>query len=219
MPDGMALALFDLDHTLLAGDSESLWYGYLYRKGLVGEKSLRALAKYSSDYEKGRLDFECYMRFMLNPLVEHPRERMVQLRREFLDFHIIPLLRMRRRLDWHRVRADQLVLITAAHAFLARPIARMLGMDVVLCTHPEQVEGKYTGMISGIPCFREGKSTLLEQWRAAWGKNLKGSWFYTDSHNDMPVLLRVEHPVVVSADSTLHNEALKRGWRIQINSP
>ncbi len=211
----MALAIFDLDNTLLAGDSDYLWGRFLVEHGLVdGEAYERANERFYQAYKEGSLDIFEFLRFSLRPLAEHPVEELEEWRRDFMEEKIEPILlpAAHALLDRHRERGDTLVIITATNRFVTRPIADRLGVHELIATDPEFREGRYTGEVAGIPCFQEGKVKRLEQWLAEHGGDLAGSWFYSDSHNDLPLLERVEHPVAVDPDPTLEAEARKRGW-------
>ncbi len=211
----MALAIFDLDNTLLAGDSDYLWGRFLAEHGLVdGEAYERANERFYQAYKEGSLDIFEFLRFSLRPLAEHPVEELEEWRRDFMEEKIEPILlpAAHALLDRHRERGDTLVIITATNRFVTRPIADRLGVHELIATDPEFREGRYTGEVAGIPCFQEGKVKRLEQWLAEHGGDLAGSWFYSDSHNDLPLLERVEHPVAVDPDPTLEAEARKRGW-------
>ena len=211
----MALAIFDLDNTLLAGDSDYLWGRFLVEHGLVdGEAYERANERFYQAYKEGSLDIFEFLRFSLRPLAEHPVEELEEWRRDFMEEKIEPILlpAAHALLDRHRERGDTLVIITATNRFVTRPIADRLGVHELIATDPEFREGRYTGEVAGIPCFQEGKVKRLEQWLAEHGGGLAGSWFYSDSHNDLPLLERVEHPVAVDPDPTLEAEARKRGW-------
>ena len=114
----------------------------------------------------------------------------------------------------HRTKGDTLLIITATNRFITAPIAERLGVDHLIAVNPEVKEGRYTGRVSGIPSYREGKVTRLEKWLEDQDLTMEGAWFYSDSHNDLPLLEIVEHPVAVDPDDTLREIAKERQWRI-----
>lgn len=213
----MSLAIFDLDHTLLAGDSDYLWGRFLAQEGVVdGEAYDRENHRFYEEYKAGTLDIHEFLAFSLRPLAEHPLEVLEQLRTRFIDGRILPLITPAARalLDRHRAAGDELLIITATNRFITEPIAEALGVDALLATDPEMKGGRYTGRVSGVPSFREGKVTRLHAWLERTGHNLVGSWFYSDSHNDLPLLELVEYPVAVDPDDALASHAEVRDWPV-----
>ncbi len=213
----MSLAIFDLDNTLLGDDSDYLWGQFLVRKGLVdGEVYARENQRFYEDYKTGRLDIHEFLAFSLKPLSEHPREELDALHREFMQEVIAPVMLPAAQLllEKHRAQGDTLLIITATNSFITRPIAMALGVDNLIATEPEVVDGRFTGRVSGTPCFQEGKVERLKDWLTVHQQNLAGSWFYSDSHNDLPLLELVSHPVAVDPDETLADHAAARGWPV-----
>lgn len=214
----MPLALFDLDYTLLSGDSDHGWGHFLAERGVVdAETFMERSDHYLVEYDAGRLDMEEFLAFQLAPLAREPYERLLVLREEYLVEKIKPMISnaARELVDSHRRQNDKLVVITATNDFITRPIAGMFGIDELIATELEFVDGAFTGKVVGVPCFREGKVTKLREWMARTGHDdLSGSWFYTDSRNDVPLLEQVDHPVAVNPDAVLEQEALRRGWPI-----
>jgi len=211
----LALALFDLDNTLLAGDSDHLWGEFLADQGVVDRDWYKSEnLRYYRAYVEGTLDIREFLNFSLRPLSEHPREHLDAWHRRFMRERIEPVMlpAARRLIARHRRAGDRLLVITATNAFITRPIATAFGIDDLLATEPEIVDGRYTGRVSGIPCFQEGKVLRLEAWMRRHGGSLAASHFYSDSVNDLPLLNRVEHPVAVDPDPRLHGEAERRGW-------
>ncbi len=217
----MSLALFDLDNTLLAGDSDHLWGEFLAVRGIVdGAHYRRENDRFLREYEAGSLDIHAFLRFSLDVLARHDPADLRAWRREFIDAWIRPRI-ARGAPDLvarHREAGDRLVLITATNRFVTEPIAELLGVDTLIATEPEWQAGRYTGEVTGTPCFREGKITRLEQWLASTSFNasdpLSASTFYSDSHNDVPLLERVAHPVAVDPDPKLTATAQQRGWPV-----
>ena len=213
----MALALFDLDNTLLGGDSDYLWGRFLVEQGLVdGERYERENARYYAQYRAGTLDIREFLRFALQPLATHDLATLHAWRARYLKDKIAPILLPAAQdlVEKHRAQGDTLLIITATNRFVTEPIAAMYGIEHLLATDPEMVAGRYTGEISGVPCYREGKVQRLEMWLADQGMEMGESWFYSDSHNDLPLLECVTHPVAVDPDETLRQEAESKGWPV-----
>jgi HAD superfamily hydrolase (TIGR01490 family) len=212
----MKLALFDLDDTLLDGDSEVLWCDYLTREGIFDMTGIR---EFMQSYREGGFDFAAFMRFQLRPLARLSDDELASHRATFLERDLFPRVSavMRARLDEHRGQGHVLVGVSAAHDFLAEPIFERLGLDAGLCTMSERRDGRYTGEFVGTPCFAEGKIVRLDAWlasqRTEW-KAVSESWFYSDSYNDLPLLERVEHAVAVRPDSRLRAVAQATSWEI-----
>jgi HAD superfamily hydrolase (TIGR01490 family) len=211
------LAIFDLDNTLLDGDSDYLWGGYLARHGLVdGAEYARENERFYREYQAGTLDIQEFLRFSLRPLREHPRARLEALRARFLEEQIEPIMTLAARalVERHQSAGDILLIITATNAFVTAPIAERFGVPHLIATLPAERDGAYTGEVEGVPSFREGKVVRLEQWLNEQGLDLDGSCFYSDSHNDLPLLERVERPIAVNPDAQLRATAETRGWPI-----
>jgi HAD superfamily hydrolase (TIGR01490 family) len=213
----MALALFDLDNTLLAGDSDHLWGHFLVARGLVDrDRYAQANERFYREYQDGTLDIDAFLRFALAPLSANPRGLMESLRERFLHEAIMPIMLPAGRdlIERHRAAGDTLMIVTATNAFVAAPIAAAFGIPHLIATEPERIDGRYTGAVAGIPAFREGKVRRLDDWLAGRGEDLQGSTFYSDSHNDLPLLRHVERPVAVDPDPRLRASALELGWPI-----
>lgn len=213
----MALAMFDLDNTLLAGDSDFLWGEFLVEQGLVDAAEYEAAnTRFYQDYLDGSLDIHAFLSFSLRPLTQHEPDLLHNWRRRFVAEKIHPLVlpAARKLVAEHRRRGDTLLIITATNHFITEPIAELLGVENLLATRPEFLDGRYTGRYVGIPTFRAGKVQALQSWLAKHTMNLAGSWFYSDSHNDLALLEHVEHPVAVDPDPILRAHADGRGWPI-----
>ncbi|HEC12962.1 MAG TPA: HAD family hydrolase [Acidiferrobacteraceae bacterium] len=213
----MSLAIFDLDNTLIRGDSDYQWGQFLIAKGVVDPGyAKREHDRYYADYLAGNLDIYAFLDFQLKPLAENDRSTLEVWRREFIDRHILELITAaaQQLVDDHRKKGDTLLIITATNSFLTRPIADAFGINHLIGTDPEEKQGQFTGKVVGIPSYREGKVERLNQWMAEHGENLTHSWFYSDSHNDLPLLDLVEHPVAVNPDGILAAHARERGWPI-----
>jgi HAD superfamily hydrolase (TIGR01490 family) len=214
----MALAIFDLDNTLLDGDSDYLWGCFLVERGLVdGERYEAENRRFYDQYLNGSLDIHEFLRFQLQPLARYRREQLQQWRAQFLREKIDPILLPRARdlLERHRGQGDELLIITATNRFITGPIAERFAVPHLLATEPETTaNGEYTGGVSGTPCFQGGKVERLQTWLDERGLTLADSWFYSDSHNDLPLLEKVSHPVAVDPDDTLRAVAGTRGWPV-----
>ncbi|MEO7558479.1 MAG: HAD family hydrolase [Gammaproteobacteria bacterium] len=211
----MSLAIFDLDNTLLGGDSDYLWGLFLIEHGIV-ERGLyeRENQRFYDEYRAGTLDIYAFLEFQLRPLAAHDMATLYEWRRQFLREQIHPIIlpKARELVQRHRAQGDELLIITATNSFITEPIAEEFGVPELLASEPEIRDGRYTGRVEGVPCFREGKVTRLEAWLNGRGVDLEDSWFYSDSHNDLPLLQRVDHPVAVDADATLLAHARQQGW-------
>ena len=213
----MPLAVFDLDHTLLNGDSDFAWGQFLIERGVVDRRTYEgANAAFYAAYKAGTLDIYAFLRFALQPLAAHERAQLNAWHAEFMQEKIRPMIApaARELIEWHRRRGDTLLIITATNRFITEPIARELGIEHLLATDPAEENGRFTGDVSGTPCFQEGKVTRLREWLKATGHTLAGSSFYSDSHNDLPLLRLVSEPVAVNPDPILEAEARRLGWRI-----
>lgn len=213
----MALAIFDLDNTLLGGDSDYLWGRYLAENNIVDAQHYhdQNLAFYE-DYQRGQLDITAFLEFVFAPLAAHPMETLLAWRKDYLQQKIEPIILSKgiALIESHRAKGDDLLIITATNRFLTEPIAKKLGIDELIATDPEMIEGRFTGKVDGIPSFQQGKVTRLAHWLKERHKNLQGSFFYSDSHNDLPLLEQVDTPVVVDPDDRLREVAKQRGWKI-----
>ncbi|WP_111413868.1 HAD family hydrolase [Billgrantia lactosivorans] len=213
----MSLAIFDLDNTLLSIDSDHAWGEFLLEQGAVDAEAYReANDRFMADYEAGTLDIHAFLSVALRPLAENSPEQLAAWHQQFMASKIEPsiLPKGEELLARHRSRGDTLLIVTATNRFITGPIAERLGVDHLIAVEPEVQNGRYTGRVSGTPSYREGKVKRLEEWLADKDLTLDDAWFYSDSHNDLPLLRLVEHPVAVDPDPTLREEAEKRGWRI-----
>lgn len=213
----MALALFDLDNTLLAGDSDYLWGAFLIEHGIVNVSEFeRENERFYHEYKEGSLDIYEFLRFSFRPLRDNRPEDLERWRRDFLHEKIEPIIlpAARQLVEHHREMGDTLLIITATNEFVTAPIADRFGIPNLIATVPEKVDGHFTGEVAGRPSFREGKVERLLDWLNATGVDLAGSAFYSDSHNDIPLLERVDRPVAVDPDEYLLRHARDRGWPV-----
>jgi HAD superfamily hydrolase (TIGR01490 family) len=212
----MSLAVFDLDYTLLEGDSESLWSQFLLEQGVVDQVFIDRITAFYSDYENGKMDFRIYETYLLQAMAALAPEQLEGLRTNFLcrlHYRLRPYVL--ERLNWHRYQGHQLLIITAANAFLARPLADLLGVRHLICTDVEMQDHCLTGKVLGTIPFREGKVAMLKSWLSHYSdRPLRDSWGYSDSFNDLPLLQWVRNPIAVTPDLALYNHALEHGWEI-----
>ena len=214
----MNLALFDLDNTLLACDSDYEWGQFLVDRGVLRRDEYEAQnAAFYEQYKAGTLDIHEFLGFALRPLAEHTPEELRRWHADFMDARIRPAIgpAARALVNRHLGAGDLCAVVTATNSFVSGPVAREFGVMHLVATEPEQVAGRFTGRVAGIPCFREGKIARVDAWLAAQGRRLQDfgeSAFYSDSHNDLPLLERVTRPVAVDPDPRLAAVAQARGW-------
>jgi HAD superfamily hydrolase (TIGR01490 family) len=216
----MKLCLFDLDNTLLAGDSDYEWGQFLIDQGVLKREQYEAQnAEFFEQYKAGTLDIHEFLGFALRPLAAHAPQELEHWHAEFMRSRIAPMIGaparalVRRHLD----AGELCAVVTATNSFVTAPIAREFGVPHLVATEPERVAGRFTGRVAGTPCFRDGKIERVEAWLASLGYRLEQftqSAFYSDSHNDLPLLERVTRPVAVDPDATLAAEAKLRGWPV-----
>jgi len=203
---------------LLSGDSDFEWAQFLIGKGVLDREVHEARNRaFYEQYKNGTLDIHEFMRFQLKPLSRHPRRELDAWHAEFMRERILPVIGQKARDLVAKHKDDLRVVITATNSFITAPIAREFGIEHLIATEPEQIDGEFTGKPSGTPAFREGKVTRLEEWLAARGQSLTAfgkSWFYSDSLNDLALLSRVTDPVAVDPDETLRAHAMKQNWPI-----
>jgi len=212
------LALFDLDNTILAGDSDYNWSRFLIQEGyLDGAIHAEKNEKFYADYKAGTLDIYAFVEFQFKPLARNPRTVLNQLLKKYVEEVIKPMITEKARalVKRHQDEGDLIIVITATNSFITKPIAELFGIENLIGTDPEEKEGEFTGKVSGLPSFKEGKVTRLESWLK--GKNLslasfENSYFYSDSHNDLPLMQKVTHPVAVDSDDVLSEYAKSKGW-------
>ena len=213
----MTLAIFDLDNTLLNGDSDYLWGQFLAQQGHVDAAHYeKENQRFYDEYVAGTLDILEFLEFSLAPLSQIEMSELSQLHNRFMDECIRPVITTKSRtlIQQHIDQNDTLLIITATNLFITAPIAEELGIPSILATEPEIINNRYSGKVSGTPCFREGKVERLTTWLKETGDNLADSCFYSDSHNDLPLLEMVTKPIAVDPDDTLRSHAEMKGWDI-----
>ncbi len=212
----MSLAMFDLDNTLIGGDSDYLWGEFLCEKGIIEDTaSFQKMNEYFyQQYEVGKLDIYAWAEFSFKVLTEYSIGELNDLRQNFIHQKIEPIFldKAQSCINQHKENGDTVLVITASNTFITAPIAEMYGINHLLATEPEFKDGRFTGKVSGVPCFQSGKIDNLMPWIEKHNKNLKGSYFYSDSHNDLPLLELVDNPVAINGDPRLTSTAKKNGW-------
>lgn len=211
----MALAIFDLDNTLISNDSDYLWGEFLIKNGYIDANEFaKQNDQFFEDYKNGTLDIVAYQRFALKPLGEQTAETLATWHKEFMQTFIEPIVlpKALALVEEHKAKGDRVMIITATNTFVTRPIGLRYGIDELLGTEGEMIDGRYTGEIKGVPTFQTGKVTRLNEWLKQENETLEGSFFYSDSFNDLPLLKIVDNPVVVDGDEKLQAIAKENGW-------
>ncbi len=214
------LALFDLDNTLLSGDSDFEWSQFLVEQGVLDRELFESKNfAFYEQYKVGTLNILEFLDFQLKPLSRHARKVLDAWHEDFMRIKIRPMMGVAARelVAKHRNAGDICVIITATNSFVTAPIAHEFGVDNLIGTDPEQINGEFTGYVTGVPSFREGKITRLESWMNERGWNWSSfseTFFYSDSLNDLPLLAKVKNPVAVDPDATLRKHAEQQGWPI-----
>jgi HAD superfamily hydrolase (TIGR01490 family) len=213
----VSVALFDLDNTLLGGDSDYLWGEFLVSVGAVPAKAhQQANERFFAQYQAGELDVDAFLAFQLKPLADNDVMSLLAWRERFVRELIAPLVLAKGRelIADHRRRNHCIAIVTSTNAFITRPIADLLGIEHLLATEPEFDGRRYTGRYLGKACSGSGKVHRVNEWATRQGLSLDDSWFYSDSYQDLPLLSTVEHPVAVDPDDELQRHAKLHGWPI-----
>ncbi|MDP1659906.1 MAG: HAD family hydrolase [Methylotenera sp.] len=212
------LALFDLDNTLLAGDSDYNWSLFLISEGLLDAKTHHERnEQFYLDYKNGCLNITEFLKFQLKPLSQHSKKFLDELHLKYMQKVIRPMMTQKAQdlVDKHKQAGDLCVVITATNSFVTKPIATAYGIEHLIGSDPEMVNGEYTGGVTGVPTYKEGKVIRINQWLEARGQQLpdfETSYFYSDSHNDLPLMNLITDPVAVDADEILTAYAKQQGW-------
>jgi HAD superfamily hydrolase (TIGR01490 family) len=217
----MNLALFDLDNTLIAGDSDVEWPKFLIKRGILDEAHhARHNDYFYAQYQAGTLDIYEFLDFQLEPLSRFSRSELDALHADYMAMHILPIIpaKARELLASHQLAGDRVMIVTATNRFITAPIARELGVEELIAVELEELDdGRYSGKPTGTPSFKEGKITRLNEWLASRGETLASyeqTFFYSDSRNDLPLLSIVSHPVAVDPDEVLRAHAKAQGWPV-----
>ena len=214
------LAIFDLDRTLITCDSDVAWAAYLAEKGIFNEDDGKKRDQFYADYDNGCLDIDAFLRFQLAPLGKFSRSELDRMHAEFMDKYIVHHITETAKniVQNHIDNNDTVVLVSATNEFVITPIAAQFGIhNVVGVRLVIDQNGNYTGEYTGTPSFKEGKIVRLNEWLAQHGKTMSDyqrTYFYSDSHNDLPLLRLVDNPVAVNPDAILRTEAIEKGWKI-----
>lgn len=213
----MPITIFDLDETLIAGDSDYEWGQFLIDKRLVNTKKFKEMNdRFYKQYKEGALNIDEYLNFSCSTLTQYSIQELQAFRSEFVAERIAPIIlkEAQNLVENHRKQGDTLLVITATIEFITRPIVDKFGIDTLIAPEPEILADRYTGKTIGLPSFGEGKVTRLHQWLKTQEISMEGSYFYSDSHNDLPLLRLVDNPVAVDPDQILKDEAQKHNWPI-----
>lgn len=213
----MALALFDLDNTLLNGDSDHSWGIYLADIGAVDADEQKKKQDYFYEqYTQGVLNIYEFCEFQFNVLTQNPLSQLQAWHDDYMLNVIEPMIVSGKAslIEKHRAAGDELVIITATNNFITAPIAKRLAVDTLISTEAEFIDGVFTGKVKGTPCFQEGKIIRLNEWLKSQNKEMQESYFYSDSINDLPLLEIVNHPIAVTPDDKLRAHAEKLNWPI-----
>lgn len=213
----VSLVLFDLDNTLIAGDSDHLWGEFMVQQGLVDATSYRARNdEFYLAYQRGELDIEAYLNFSLEPLARFSLDELECYHQQFVQELIQPLRlpQAEALIADHQAKGDLVAIITSTNRFITQPIAELLQVEHLMATELEMDQQRYTGRILGQPCYREGKIHHLEQWLKANPHSMENAYFYSDSINDLPLLSAVDNPVAVDPDAELEAHARSQGWPV-----
>jgi len=208
------LVIFDLDNTLINGDSDRNWGIYLSEKKIVSDDFLEKSEEFYNNYYEGSLDIDGFLNFCLEPLVNNSMDLLLELREDFIETKIKPILLPKAIEEINKeMETNKVIIATATNSFVTRPIATLFGIDDLIATDFEIIDNEFTGKVDGIPCFRDGKLTKVEQWSQNNDYDLNGSKFYSDSFNDIPLLQKVSEAIVVDGDEKLLQEAKNCGWK------
>jgi HAD superfamily hydrolase (TIGR01490 family) len=218
----MNLALFDLDNTLLAGDSDFEWAQFLISRGVVDREIQEAKnIEFYEHYKAGTLDIQAFLAFQLQPLARHPRAELDAWHREYMERHIRPIISpaARQLVSRHLANGDLCAVVTATNSFVTGPIVREFGIPHLIGTIPQADvgSGSFSGAPTGTPSFQSGKIVRVEEWLESlglWWGSFAESYFYSDSHNDLPLMGKVSQPVAVDPDDKLHAHATQMDWKI-----
>jgi HAD superfamily hydrolase (TIGR01490 family) len=218
------LALFDLDHTLIPTDSDHEWGRFMVKHGMVDAESFaRENDRFFADYKAGKLDIHAYLLAMLTPLARYSRMQLAEYHQMYMHEVIRPAIvpAALELVRQHRDAGDLCCMVTATNEFITGPIAAVFSVDKLIACEAETVDGQphsdYTGRPTGTPSYKEGKIVRTEAWLASLGKtwsDFERSYFYSDSHNDIPLLQKVTDPIATNPDDTLRAHAQANGWRI-----
>jgi HAD superfamily hydrolase (TIGR01490 family) len=209
------LAIFDLDFTLLDENSDVLWARFLLDRNLVHPSYLEWINTTLPLIDNGEVDLSSYYEIYLKPLIGFPLKRIVDLQQQYTQY-VKPHLRewVVQRVEFHRAQQHIPIMVSAALRILVEPIDSLLNFPYVICSELEWENNRLTGKLAGKPAFRSNKIHYLKQWLSDHKCTLEGSWGYSDSFNDLPLLSLVENPVAVKPDRVLHEHAVENEWEV-----
>ena len=216
----LQLAIFDLDNTLLNGDSDYNWSLFLIEHGVLDSDLYKERnEQFFKEYQSGNLDVFAYCEFQFKTLKDNPRELLDELRSDYVKKIINPMITKEAKdlVESHRKENHKLLIITATNSYITRPIADLFGIEDLIGTDLEELNGEFTGKVSGLPSFQEGKIIRLNSWLEKRGlifEELEKTFFYSDSMNDIPLLEKVSNPVAANPDEILEKKAIKENWPI-----
>lgn len=213
----MKLAIFDLDNTLIGGDSDCLWGEFLTEKGYIDSDAYKkGHERFYGQYTEGTMDIYEFLQFQLKVLADNDMQTLNAWRENYIEEKIKPivLLKAVEIVEDHRQKGHELLIVTATNRFITEPIAKEYNIKELIACEPEIVNGEYTGKVVGTPSFADGKVTRLHEWLENREEKVEESWFYSDSHNDIPLLKEVDHAIAVDADEKLIKEAKKQNWPV-----
>ena len=208
------LLIFDLDNTLLAGDSDRNWGIFLAEQKVVKSSYLDESEKFYNNYYDGSLDIDGFLSFCLKPLIENDMSYLLELRQQFIEDKIKPIITEPGREIINQAVEDgkTVIIATATNDFVTRPIADLFNVRTLIATEFEVINQKFTGKVLNTPCFREGKVSKVKKWVDDNNFDLSKASFYSDSFNDLPLLEKVKNPVIVDGDDKLLEIGKNRNW-------
>ena len=211
------LTIFDLDNTLLAGDSDRAWGQYIVEKNVVSNEFLLESERFYDSYYDGNLDIESFLAFCLKPLMQNKLSKLLELRKDFIEYKIKPMMLSKAIEMVNKKKSEGRVIIaTATNSFVTRPIADLFKIDDLIATEFVIKNNEFTGEVDGTPCFREGKVAKVEDWVKTNGYDLSEATFYSDSFNDLPLLEKVKTAIVVDGDNELIKQAKHNEWELSL---
>ena len=208
------LFIFDLDNTLLAGDSDRNWGIFLAEQKVVDSSYLDESEKFYNNYYEGSLDIDGFLSFCLRPLIDNDMSYLLELRQQFIDEKIKPIMTQtgKKLIDESQAEGKTVIIATATNDFVTRPIADLFNVDTLIATEFEIQNNNFTGKVLGEPCFRDGKLNKVKKWINENNYDLSKTSFYSDSFNDLPLLEQVKYPVIVDGDDKLVEIGKNNNW-------
>jgi len=208
------LLIFDLDNTLLAGDSDRNWGIFLAEQKVVDSSYLDESEKFYNNYYEGSLDIDGFLSFCLRPLIDNDMSYLLKLRQQFIDEKIKPIVTQtgKKLIDESQAEGKTVIIATATNDFVTRPIADLFNVDTLIATEFEIQNNNFTGKVLGEPCFRDGKLNKVKKWINENDYDLSKASFYSDSFNDLPLLEKVKYPVIVDGDDKLVEIGKNNNW-------